>query len=459
MAMWSAIARATVRAVSRLDAEYFRPDYLQLSKTLDSRNPNYIGDFAFVTDGIHASPDAVEEGGIRYLSAKCVKNNDFAIGDTLFISAAQHNSNKRTQMIEGDVLVTTVGTIGNAAVVTNDLLPANADRHLGIIRIRTNTELDPYYVATFLNTRFGRFQTLREATGNVQLNLFIEKIKTLRVVRIAEHDRVAELTRQGYATRANAELHYMEAERLLESALRLDKIPLARPLFYERRLADVQDAARLDAEYACVPDLVTVWKPPFSIRPLGDPTVSRRVSNGLTPAASDYGSTGVPIIKVADITTHGSADFGGEFVAPGTKTLNSSKGRIQPGDVLMIAAAHHIRYIGKAGILETWPDERKQCQCVGELIAIRPSRGIHGEVLMCYLNTPAVRAQVQRLVRGMSAHLYPNDLRALPVPLVDIELQNKIVRKVRDSFDARQQAQRCLDKAKAMIEEAIIGGR
>jgi hypothetical protein len=391
MAVWSEISLSQVESASRLDAEYYQPEYLSLSDALDDKKPHHIGDFAFVTDGIHASPDIVTEGGVRYLSAKCVKDNDFAVGDTLQINDMQHSNNKRTQMNRDDVLITTVGTIGNAAVVTDDLLPANADRHLGIIRINSEAGFDPYYLATFLNTKLGRFQTLSEATGNVQLNLFIEKIKTLRVVKVAAHDQIAELARRGYARRRDAEKLYIEAKELLESALRFDKLNLRPRLFYERSYADVKAGERLDAEYACIPDLLAIWNAPCPVRPLCDPVISKRVSNGATPASTEYGLTGVPIIKVGDITNHGTADFGGEFVKPGTKKLKSTKGRIKPGDVLVLAAAHHIRYIGRAGILEAWPDEQKKCQCVCELIAILPNEGMCGEVLACYLNSPTIR--------------------------------------------------------------------
>ena len=55
------------------------------------------------------------------------------------------------------------------------------DRHVGIIRIRKDAEVDPFYLAAFFNCSYGRFQTWRESTGNVQLNLFIEKINELLV--------------------------------------------------------------------------------------------------------------------------------------------------------------------------------------------------------------------------------------------------------------------------------------
>ncbi len=179
MAVWSALAISALAPGMRIDPEYYQPHYLKLLERLRTVACRPLGQIAYVTDGIHSSPDEVESGGVRYLSAKCVKDNDFSIGDTLSISEAQHLGNPRTSLRVDDVLITTVGTIGNAAVVQPDLLPANADRHLGIIRIREGGPVDPYFLAGFLNSEFGRFQSFREATGSVQLNLFIEKINTL----------------------------------------------------------------------------------------------------------------------------------------------------------------------------------------------------------------------------------------------------------------------------------------
>src|SRR4051812_16801718 len=121
MAVWSTLRLGALAPGMRLDAEYYRPHYLRLCGHLSSVECESIGAAADVTDGIHASPDVVEDGGVRYLSAKCVKDNDFSLGDTLLISETQHAANPRTNLRVDDVLLTTVGTIGNAAVVQPDI--------------------------------------------------------------------------------------------------------------------------------------------------------------------------------------------------------------------------------------------------------------------------------------------------------------------------------------------------
>lgn len=249
MAVWSEISNSQLAASHRLDAEYYQPRYLADAKRLAKIGLNPIGSFAFVTDGIHASPDVVEEDGILYLSAKCIKDNTFALVDALQISKAQHAANPRTSLRENDVLITTVGTIGNAAVVQRDILPANADRHLGIIRIHKDSKVDPYYLATFLNSEYGLFQSLREATGNVQLNLFIEKIKELNAPLLPCADKVATLTREAYEKHKEA-AHYIEAaEKKLTEVLGLSDLVLSSQKCYSHKFSELQAEARFDAEY------------------------------------------------------------------------------------------------------------------------------------------------------------------------------------------------------------------
>jgi restriction endonuclease S subunit len=361
-------------------------------------------------------------------------------------------------MKPGDVLLGVIATIGTVSLVTNRFDKLTGSCKIAIVRPRL---VESEYLAAYFISLAGQRELHRRARGTVQTGVILPDLKAMPIPLLDDKTRakVRTVVQSAYAQSRRGEDTYSEAKEILESALGLDKLDLSTRMFFERSYANVNAAERLDAEFACVPELLSVWNPSCAVKPLGDLTVSRSVKNGITPAATEYGSTGVPIIKVGDITNFGAAEFGGDYVSSGTKSLNTAKGHIRPGDVLVLAAAHHIRYIGKAGFLEAWPDAQGKCQCVGELIAIRPSDSIRGEVLTCYLNTPAIRSQVQRLVRGMSAHLYPTDLKTLPIPLIDSELQLKIVVKVRESLEARREAGRLMARAKGLVEEAILGER
>lgn len=199
--------------VLRIDAEYFGKEILATIQQLQSKGALPLLQFASITDGIHTSLPFVDFGPVKVLSAKHPKENYVARSHFETITNAYHAKNPRTALRVNDVLLSTVGTIGNSAVVTADLLPANSDRHIGIIRTKDAT-LSPHFLSTFLLSRFGRMQSVRETTGNVQPNLFISKIGRLLIPRFSEflEGAISVAVQDAYATREVSETHLKNSE-------------------------------------------------------------------------------------------------------------------------------------------------------------------------------------------------------------------------------------------------------
>jgi type I restriction enzyme M protein len=139
----------------RVDSEYFGKYYLFCLKELEKHDYRKIDNFAYVTDGIHESIDFDNNSNILSFSAKHPKENYFNLTDIKKISFRQHQVNIRTQFCLNDVIISTVGTIENCAVVDESILPANCDRDVGIIRIQDKS-VKPMFLSTFLvgNTKF-----------------------------------------------------------------------------------------------------------------------------------------------------------------------------------------------------------------------------------------------------------------------------------------------------------------
>ncbi|VEP13980.1 Restriction endonuclease S subunit [Hyella patelloides LEGE 07179] len=297
MAVWSIIDYQDTPG-KRFDPEYYQPEYLELANHLSKIDTVFINDFAYVTDGIHGSPDFVEENGISYLLAKCLGENYINISNASLISEQQHQLNPRTQACVGDVLLTTIGTVGKAAVVSDGLLPANLDRNLGIIRIKNTKEVSPYYLATFLNCKFGLFQTVREATGNVQPALFIDKIKKIVVPTGDKFNEIGKLTKLAYDKRRESEALSAEAEQLLLQELGLDNLDLSPQTSYVANFDETIEAKRIDAEYfqpkyqIIVDHLLSNYEVK-SLEELGKVTKGR---------SATYSEVGIPIIRSGDLT-------------------------------------------------------------------------------------------------------------------------------------------------------------
>lgn len=447
MATWSEMSFSEARGRNRLDAEYFTPTCLSLDAALDRRHTDALTSIAFVTDGIHASPQIANEGGVRYLSAKCVKDNDFVLGDTLFITQEQNAANRRTQLQSRDILITTVGTIGNAAVVQPQHLPANADRHLGIVRLKRESGCDPFYVASFLNSRYGRFQTIREATGNVQLNLFIEKIKMLRIPRLSCGPAIAQLARRAYSKRADSERFYAAAESMLNEALGLADLDLTPRLFYEGRFTDASAAARFDAEYfspAKYEVLDALAR--MAGRPIGEQFRSiRQLWQPERAPPSDC-------VRNYDLTDALSLFLDDSVECTTADRIGSTKKVFVSGDLVISRLRSYLKEI--AVVL---PSGDIPLVGSSEFIVLRPNlEALSVEALLVYLRSPYVQTILKWSQDG-SNHPRFDERALLSVPIPDRVLgtQDQLAAKVKEGIAARREARACLERAKHTVEIAI----
>ncbi|MEX0267815.1 restriction endonuclease subunit S [Leptolyngbyaceae cyanobacterium UHCC 1019] len=448
MAVWSIINFSELPGL-RTDPEYYQPYYLELEEKLKAADPACIDDFAFVTDGIHGSPEWVEEDGVRYLSAKCVKDNYFALTDAGQISKKQNQKNPRTQAQMGDVLLTTVGTIGNAAVVNEDILPANMDRHLGIIRISNQADVDPYYVATFLNSEFGRFQTLREATGNVQLNLFIDKIKKLLVPIGDRFNKIGNLARQAYDKRRESEALYAEAEELLLHELGLDAIDLSPQTTYTANFSQTIEAKRTDAEY---------WGTQYTnlINYLKDKPHERLAhiatfSNGATPKGAEYLETGIPFLRIQNVVKN-RIDLD-EVVCISDAVHHGllKRSQLQPDDVL-------ITITGRIGTAAVVPETISIGNMNQHSVRLRlTNKQINPYYLSTFLNSKAGLLQTERESYGSTRDALPYYcLGKLIIPTVSQSLQEQVEIKIRQANNALEEAKSLLQESKQQVEEMIL---
>lgn len=458
MVVWSTSNLSQLPAF-RLDAEYYHPDYIRMHNTLMRSNAVPIADFAYVTDGIHASPDWVENDGIRYLSAMCVKDNEILPDAAGMISKQQNVSNPRTQARLNDVLLTSVGTIGNAAVVDEEVLPANMDRHLGIIRINNYDEVDPYYLSTFLNCKYGQFQTLREATGNVQLNLFIAKIKRILVPIGKEFNDIGDSVRQAYTLRKSAQSALESASDFWVQRFGLD-INLRNELSYKSKFSDILtnldfrfDPEYFQPKYRQIKEIIQSLNP-IEIVPLG--SLLDTLTNGHTPRYHD-----LSIGDVTFLTAEHVHDFRIDYsshkrILMSDHTNLLGRTRLHSGDMLMTIK-------GKIGNVALVKDVENPININQDVALLRFKKGINPYYVMGYLNSKIGKTLIEQASTGqINPFLRLGTIRELLVPIFDPaimdELGNSIEKIVIEGYQKEIEFQLLMAQAKYQIETIIQRG-
>lgn len=195
--------------------------------------------------------------------------------------------------------------------------------------------------------------------------------------------------------------------------------------------------------------------------------VCLKINTGKTAPRNSYPDKGVRIIKVKNISGNGIKWGEKFFVTEEFYEKAQKKAQVQIGDVLMLCSAHSKVYIGRADIIDTFPqevmDDTSRCCCVGELIIIRANpEKILPKYLITFLRLPIVQEQIRRMVKGQSAHLYPKDLAKLDIVLPPVEVQEEIAilnEKAEKAFLKNiNEANGSLSMTRSKIEEIIMKG-
>jgi restriction endonuclease S subunit len=384
-----------------------------------------IGRISTVTDGIHTSIDYCTDSNINLISATSPKNNIFDLSRQVFISEKAHTNNPRTALRSRDVIVSTVGTIGNSAVVDNSILPANSDRHVGIIRI--TKEYSPCYLSTFLLSKFGRFQTLRESTGNVQLNLFIYKIKEIIIpfASTSFQNNVENLVKNALAKREQANNVYADAEKILLTALNLTNFtPSTEKINVKSFNESFAKTGRLDAEY-----------------------YQKKYEDILAHIKSS-----LPFLRVADYNKFG--------ITQPQKKLHKSFVLNNQSKIIRLKPERDTILFSKDGsICEAYclyeDADFVTSSAILHLKVFEPEK-LLPEYLTLTLNSNLVKMQAERDVGGsIILHWRINDVQKVIIPIIDIATQTQISSLIQESFNLKAESERLLDAAKRAVEIAI----
>ena len=132
-----------------------------------------------ITDGSHMPPKGVEKSDYLMLSSQNIFD-EINCDSARFLSKEDFESeNKRTDIMDGDVLITIVGTIGRTHVVRNGEKYV-FQRSVGVIKPKRN-KLNGVYLASYLQTDKAKAFLASGAHGSSQKGIYLQDLKKLPV--------------------------------------------------------------------------------------------------------------------------------------------------------------------------------------------------------------------------------------------------------------------------------------
>jgi type I restriction enzyme M protein len=219
-------------AVERLDAEHFKPKYYAALKELEKKGASQfmLMDELLVslTNGHTPLRHDLEIGDVTFLCAEHVKDFRISYDSDKRILQKHHDTElNRTQLKNGDVLMTIKGRVGNAAIVEKLLSSVNINQDVALLRLKST--LPHWYLISFLNSPFGKLMVEQYSTGQINPFLGLGNLRKLPipVFSNALMEKVAKETelsvKKALAAQNNAKNLLERAKRAVEIAIETDE--------------------------------------------------------------------------------------------------------------------------------------------------------------------------------------------------------------------------------------------
>jgi restriction endonuclease S subunit len=438
----------------RIDAEYYDPFYLKQFSLF--RNIKRIGELKEdIRYGLYIEPNYIDKG-INFIRALNLLN--FWIeGEIVKIPSEKISKNYLLQT-DDIIIVRSGANTGSACIVDPYFNGATFGSY--IIRVRLNKDLiNPYYLTTFLNSKYGLLQSIRFKTGSSQLNLNIPNIESLKIPIPSNTFQkfIEKLILKAYEERKKAEKLYKQAEGILLEELELKnwkpktkKIKIGGKEFEEeenisiRTLSEVVKADRMDAEY---------WEPKY----IEFEEVIRSYKKGYDylPNLIKISKETINIdlndiynyIELADINPNlGVVNQTSQII--GKKLPTRARMKVKRDYIIMSSVEGSIDKIALI-------DFDKENLVASTGFFVFKEKVLNKETILVLLKLLAEK-YLRREAQGTILTAIPyNSLKRIILPKVDENIQIQISQLIQQSLKARENSKKLLEVAKKAVEIAI----
>lgn len=433
----------------RIDPEFYEPTNLELENILQHHKSVPLGELCYLYDGPFGSEllsSSYSKDGVPALRMQNVSKDGLPNLDNVeFISEDEADRLHKHIAFSGDVVTTKIGFLGYTTVLPNNYERYFFRRELTRLVIKEGVKLLPQYLATFLNTSYGRNQALRFSTGTTRDRVLLvnQRHMLIPIFSTSLQTLVENTIKQAQDTIESGTSYFKEAENMLLSELGLVNWQPKHQHAFIKNFSDTQQAERIDAEYYQpkyeeIEDAIKNYKGGHS-----------NIGNEFEQNKSTFNVEGSKVYQYVEI---GSVNVVNGEVIPndvlGEELPANAKRKLNKDDVIVSKVR---TYRGAITIVE-----EDDYVGSGAFTVLAENGQINKETLLVFLHSKPLLAWSLKPNTGTS---YPvivdEDILNMPIPLLPTDIQNSIKQKVTESFNLRKQSQQLLESAKKAVEMAI----
>lgn len=452
--MFKSRVAASTLSSKRLDADFYRPDYLATEALLLAQPVSQLGEIGHFFAGPFGSllpSNLYLEAGIPLFRVGNVGQFEVLPDNFAHLAPEVHKELKASEVLPGDLLVVKA-SVGEKICKVPDWIPkANITQH--IIGIRPNGTFDTDYVSAFLFSRFGVSQLQRYSLGSIIQYLGIGDAKSTYIVKPGALVQLYIGDKIRQAERLRAWAKELE-ESIADEFASLAANPLPTQRSWRVSVADFDPYRINPTQYdPVVLDLIARARSNgITLQPLGDLFGVRQMAGGATPKGAQYFDQGVVLFARVQNVKPMRLDLADAVYIDQSADEELARSRCSVDDIILSITG----YPGTASLVT---EEDLPVNINQHSVRFGVQEGVRPGFVCAALNSRFLKYQVDRLAIGgtRDALDYPSVSRLL-IPRFDGETERAIDENVRDFVAAVTLAQRLTKAAKAMVEALIEEG-
>ena len=428
-----------------IGAEYYGKNYVHTADVVRKLNHRTLHEISKrMTDGDHGSAD-YQDDGVLYLLSESVQEGYIDISKCRFITAQKSEELKRSELHPGDVVVTKTGVyFGKSAVIPNDIIKANMIAHVGKIELKKG--YNPYYVSTFLNSKYGYYQLRRRGIKATRPEIKLVEFPEIMVPIFSktfdrEIESIIHLANQILSCSSES---ISQCESILTREIGFGVEAIANTNYSVLPFsASFCNSGRLDAEY---------YQPKYE-------SIAQKLNTSETVLSlcNLYDKNFVPqekqsyqYIELADVGQSG--DISDVDIQYGSDLPTRARRIVKSGQIIVSSVE------GSLQSCALITDEYDGALCSTGFYVL-DSDYINSETLLVLFKSEPIQALMKQRCSGtILTAISKDELLSMPLPMIDEDVQKAIAAKVQESVSLRRQSKQLLGYAKQAVEMAIEQG-
>lgn len=433
---------------NRIDAETYRPFYLEIENMVKSKGFTLLGDETtkFKKGIFDIKSETYTSEGIPFVRISNLRNMGIDDSNIIFIPESENNKNLDTFLSKGDVILSKTG-VPAASIVQLD--SCNTSQDTVAIKLKKNSNFLSSFLVTFLNSKFGYLQMQRWFTGNIQTHLNLTDSKSIFLPHISKEfqQEIDNYFWRSFKLKEESKLTYKKAENsLLQGIGLLNFQPSKESVNVKNFMESFGVSGRLDADY-----YQKKYEQIESNIKINDFYLISEVFNVLSNSSpSFYTENGVRVIKTKNIRIPAVE------IDNITDHTNEERILIKKGDLLFASMG-----VGSLGRLSYIDDEIFNCTTDGTIRIFRTKDEFKNKNIeiptLLFLTSKIGQELIYKYVIGSTGiiSISKENIAGLIIPKVSNRTANNVTELVLESQRLKTQSEKLLEIVKRSVEIAI----